>query len=348
MCIRRCIIVDSTRRGKSMPDALSKTVPIWICVLNRLLFPDDHNAGRLRTPEDVVSRSEHAQIEEHLWAFVEQARGLMLDTRALRETLHEKPIEPCWVTPDQESSSQSALPTDRNVIVLCTASGRALSSDESKSSYVQGAADDSESWALGLDAASFWTSIELLLSLSEDELPLAIEDVVSASSQTRAKALSVVAPSLIRPGSSVWIGTNAAAKTVGEGFDLLVICSDETAGSLAVEPNDRHVALQCGSGKVGSRKLRAQLPKLDELADRIRPDTQILVTCPSSKDLAVGVALAIISLYCNDDGTLVGRGSSAVLSKTLIKHRLSWIMVSMPGAAPSRATLQSVNAFLLG
>ncbi|KAA6374043.1 MAG: putative initiator tRNA phosphoribosyl transferase family protein [Streblomastix strix] len=29
-----CIIVDSTRKGKQFPDSLSKTIPIWICVMN--------------------------------------------------------------------------------------------------------------------------------------------------------------------------------------------------------------------------------------------------------------------------------------------------------------------------
>lgn len=30
-----CIIVDATRKGKRFPDSMSKTIPIWICVLNR-------------------------------------------------------------------------------------------------------------------------------------------------------------------------------------------------------------------------------------------------------------------------------------------------------------------------
>ena len=29
------VLVDSTRRGRSLPDALAKTVPIWACVINR-------------------------------------------------------------------------------------------------------------------------------------------------------------------------------------------------------------------------------------------------------------------------------------------------------------------------
>lgn len=32
-----CIIVDSTRKGKRFPDSMSKTIPIWTCVLNRCI-----------------------------------------------------------------------------------------------------------------------------------------------------------------------------------------------------------------------------------------------------------------------------------------------------------------------
>lgn len=32
-----CIIVDSTRKGKRFPDSMSKTIPIWACVLNRAI-----------------------------------------------------------------------------------------------------------------------------------------------------------------------------------------------------------------------------------------------------------------------------------------------------------------------
>lgn len=31
------MIVDSTRRGKRFPDSMSKTIPIWTCVLNRAI-----------------------------------------------------------------------------------------------------------------------------------------------------------------------------------------------------------------------------------------------------------------------------------------------------------------------
>lgn len=70
----RCIIVDSTRRGKSMPDALSKTIPIWCAVINRLLFEDMYESHKLSTPKDVVGSSEHTKIEELLHGFVDNVK----------------------------------------------------------------------------------------------------------------------------------------------------------------------------------------------------------------------------------------------------------------------------------
>jgi len=53
-----------------MPDALSKTVPIWCAVMNRALFPELRDSHTLYTPPRVVGESEHAQIEERLDGFV--------------------------------------------------------------------------------------------------------------------------------------------------------------------------------------------------------------------------------------------------------------------------------------
>ncbi|KAH8743121.1 tRNA A64-2'-O-ribosylphosphate transferase [Hyaloscypha finlandica] len=55
-----CIIVDYTRRGKRIPDALSKTIPIWCAVVNHLLFPDIIH--ELHTPPQAVTRSEHPKL----------------------------------------------------------------------------------------------------------------------------------------------------------------------------------------------------------------------------------------------------------------------------------------------
>ena len=94
--VLRLILVDSTRAGKRLPDALSKTVPIWCAVVNRAArkrglaevpspssppsSSSDITAAAvaedldldfdLRTPPGAVSPHEHAQIAARLdgWA----------------------------------------------------------------------------------------------------------------------------------------------------------------------------------------------------------------------------------------------------------------------------------------
>lgn len=56
-----------------MPDALSKTIPIWCCVMNRAIFPD-LGPHPLHTPPQAVSPSEHSQIEKRIDGFVQQFR----------------------------------------------------------------------------------------------------------------------------------------------------------------------------------------------------------------------------------------------------------------------------------
>lgn len=72
--ICRLILVDSTRSGKRMPDALSKTVPIWCTVVNRavkrMFSKGAEWDGGLYTPPGVVSPQEHTHIERRIdeWA----------------------------------------------------------------------------------------------------------------------------------------------------------------------------------------------------------------------------------------------------------------------------------------
>ncbi|KAK4889013.1 tRNA A64-2'-O-ribosylphosphate transferase [Elasticomyces elasticus] len=337
-----CIIVDSTRRGKSMPDALSKTVPIWIAVLNRLLFPEHPESHALHTPLEVVSQSEHSQIESRFPLFLEGLRDLNVDFDGLRSTLI-KPMRPVWVTPGGTLDASSLGESHGYChIILVTASNRESAGSHNVSKYVQGAADDHESWALGLDPAMFWANMQPLLETPESELPTLISRLVVEAQA----ATNVQTPTLVRPSTTIWIANNEAAEQLYRDFDVVVHCNDVASVNVATTLKIRYVHLACSSGKNGSRELRKELEKLSTLRDMLSPMSKVLVTCETGRDLAVGAALAILcSLYSND-GTLLGR-STVAMSKSLIKHRLSWIMVSMPIASPSRATLQSVNAHLM-
>lgn len=329
-----------------MPDALSKTIPIWIAVLNTILFPEDFASHQLRTPEDVVSRSEHSQIEARLPSLIEDLKSLELDLGRLRAKLSGRPMEPVWVTPD---STSPAIKVERHLkgrhlIVLCTASGRTTSAHRPDSDYVQGAADDSESWACGLTASKFWEHKEQLLSAPEDDLPELIQKLMNTEIDF---SETIKLPVVVR-STNVSIANNAAAETMYAEYDVVISCSTHPSTFLSEKLQKHYIHLTCGSGKIGSRQLRSQLAQVEQLRNVLSPSSRVLITCAGGKDLCVGVALAMICFFYDDKGSLMAEGTSAVQSKHIIKKRLAWITTSMPEASPSRATLQSVNAFLLG
>ena len=57
-----------------MPDALSKTVPIWCEVINQLLFPENEKESGLHTSRDAVSAEEQLGITRRIDSFVRQAK----------------------------------------------------------------------------------------------------------------------------------------------------------------------------------------------------------------------------------------------------------------------------------
>ncbi|KAK3676479.1 tRNA A64-2'-O-ribosylphosphate transferase [Recurvomyces mirabilis] len=342
-----CMIVDSTRRGKSMPDALSKTVPIWIATLNRYLFPELPTYHDLRTPSSFVSSSEHAQIEARLPGFVQDLSSLKIDCEGLRKLL-SKPMQSIWITPEDEPTFTPLEVTDtHHNIVLCTASSASSQAMHHSSGYVQGAADDSETWACGLDAQTYWMWGSELLHKPEEDMPSIIRAMVASRMKVASRK-----PVLVRPTTNIWIANNAAVEENSKDYDIVVQCGTTANSSLADMLGTRYIHLACDTGKNGSRQVRPQLAKLEVLPKLLKEGGNILVTCATGKDLAVGVALAMICRLCDDSGKLdlpsQGFEEVRVLNKALIKQRLSWIMVSMPDAAPSRATLQSVNSYLMG
>ncbi|KAK4991711.1 tRNA A64-2'-O-ribosylphosphate transferase [Elasticomyces elasticus] len=338
-----CIIVDSTRRGKSMPDALSKTVPIWCTVINRALFPEDVAAHNLVTPPSVVSASEHAQVTQRVEDFVADFLSLPLDFAAMRMRI-SKPLKPLWITPESGLPSSWQGHDRFHTIVLCTASRCIPGGEVFDNDYVQGAADDSESWACGLTPIIFWQSLHDLLNASEDDLPDTIRNIVQASHGRRDEK----APVLVKPTSNIFIGS----ETKDSEWEAVITCSPpntETASPNAAGPKRLH--LEIGSGKIGSRQLRHELSKVPAFVETLQTSQcpRILLASTESNDHATGVALALLCLYVGQSGCWLGqRSADNPVNKLFIKQRLSWIMASMPDASPSRATLQSVNAFLMG
>ncbi|KAI0397055.1 initiator tRNA phosphoribosyl transferase [Xylariaceae sp. FL0594] len=399
-----CIIVDSTRRGKQMPDALSKTVPIWCCVLNRVLFPDhddddDNPAGEgggmgcecehhmLYTPPNVVSRSEHAQAEARIPAHVAALKALDIDIAALRRQI-SKPLRPIWITPDSHLAPTDLVFDRFHPVVCCTSSRRVPGGEMSEGGYIQGAGDDTENWALGLTAPLFWANAEVLLSTPEPGLPDLVRSLVA--NKHRLEDGDAEKPVQVGPG--IFVGRLPI--TAASAANGAIAAQDRPGwGTIAFVPEttDRdswlrspfYMAVGIGKQvKIASRNLRTALPAICDFAqshlrERYRQQEErrerkenchdgkkeegdgeeernLLITCETGKDLSVGVALAVLCQFFDEAGNynqpkpkdLCAPGEG--VNKRIIKTKLGRIMMAFPEANPSRATLQSVNSYLMG
>lgn len=351
------VVVDSTRRGKSLPDSFSKTVPIWVAVINRALFPELIYAHSLQCPPapDDLGLSEISQIEAKLDGFVQSFVQLGVGISMLHNQL-KYPIRIIWEingrfsidVKDEEdgwgAASAPSTPEDRRVnqLVLCSASRRVRGAEASEGGYIQGAGDDSEGWSHGLTAQTFWKHRTELMESPEDGLELLIETLLEQDNEESSGKTTAVK---VSPTSQLYIGAGYAYQT--DEYDLIVNCENDNRG-LTAKP--RVLDMECRSGKLGSKDLRDKLPSASNvISEQLHKDadSRILVTCASGKDLSVGVVVAVLCLHYDDLGKLTEAEPSATIDKNLVKQRLAWITNAKPDANPSRATLQAVNSFLM-
>lgn len=403
------------------PDALSKTIPIWCCVLNRALFPSHPESHDLHVPPSAVSASEKSQmlarIPEGLDAFLQ----LKPDLATLRAQL-SKPLRPTWITQETTMTTATAADDDDDdrgeifekfrPVVCCTSSRRVVDGEMSgHAGYVQGAGDDTENWAHGLTPPVFWAHADALLGTPEGDLPDLIRSLVAAfppenfdvgstssSSSSSSAAADALPPSVRRLTPHLYVSPLPLPLSLPGGdatwCTIALVSTPSPPGTWARSP--RHMEVGLGRHKAASRNLRTALVTICSFATRFltddsasssspgtdvdpqqalnqQPRKRILVACETSgKDLAVGVALALLC-WCFEDeeGAVVRRiggegakyaaageseaaaapgpetNSLPSFNKTMIRIRLGRIMMAMPDANPNRATLQSVNSFLM-
>ncbi|KAI8623689.1 initiator tRNA phosphoribosyl transferase [Xylariaceae sp. FL1651] len=345
-----CIIVDSTRRGKQMPDALSKTVPIWCCVLNRVLFPEAIQCHKLYTPPNVVSRSEHSQAEARIPEHVDVLQALDIDVAALSRHI-SKPLRPIWVTQESQLTPTEHVFDDFHPIICCTSSRRVPGGEMSEGGYIQGAGDDTENWALGLTAPIFWSHAASLLSTPEPDLPDLVRLLVASRvADPEANTLVPVAPCLLVSRLPVPAQSLSACT---------ITLPSKTTDQCSWVKSPVLMEVGIGKQKLASRNLRVALPSICDFvrrsleqegpdAEKAPAQKQVVVACETGRDLSVGVALALLCQLFDDEGSYKPRAPDAAVNKNVIKMKLGRIMLAFPEANPSRATLQSVNSYLMG
>ena len=203
--------------------------------------------------------------------------------------------------------------TSYHTIICCTASRRVIGAEMTEEGYIQGAGDDSEGWSNGLTPTLFWDHREQLLAAVEEDMV----DLVQGLS-TRHQDHDAASSDAVRIGpTKLYIGT-LASPAQAEQYDGIVICGGTVPSNQDQHAKDQKLLyLLCGHGKLGSRALRSQLPRIPpfiaDLPDCSSPPS-ILFVCPNGKDLSVGIALAVLCLFFDDDCKLTRCTSLRVFS----------------------------------
>ncbi|XP_058732244.1 uncharacterized protein C3F10.06c isoform X1 [Vicia villosa] len=214
-----CMIVDSTRRGKRFPDSMSKTIPIWTCVLNRAIsqFRTDSNihendaalpqedcngCGEIARDWDCslhlplwVPQTEKASIEEHLEEWTEQLKASGADIASLAVSL-KKPLRPLWISQKtviwlNEVPHHDSWDFTPIILVSASSSSNGVSQHNRTTSefswnYIPGAGDDEESWSRGLTPPLFWNHVYDLINSGPELCNQKVADIVEKSRVCRA------------------------------------------------------------------------------------------------------------------------------------------------------------------
>ena len=393
------IIVDSTRRGKRIPDAQSKTIPIWCAVLNILMATAVGAKFKLEemlyVPPEAVSKSEYELILGRLPDFVRKLSELdIVNGRQLYETLGGRFLRPFWIYPGspilqastdvftgQHDGSHWEVNEDEKIIpiILCTVSYQAQDGLDKQFgfSYVQGAADDHELWSNGLTPTTFWSNVDELTdkSKTDEELVAITRRLLNEdNTHTNGSKLEEILVSTDKITPELVLGraldnsviNNKLRFQLSRQYSLVIILSDTIRVDKDVTSSGEEAA-SCDQAlvkiyhlqsqtKKGSRELRTKLPEiLTEVSNTLKKGCQlpILICCNSGTDLSIGVLLAVLSRHYSQDWSLLpvedAISNPPIATKTTIRKHLTRIIAHLGGRNinPSRATLNSVNSFLM-
>ena len=186
------IIVDTTKKGKRVPDALSKTIPIWMALLNNLCADEDRQTEFVfDSIASIVSPTEAQQITNLLPSLMKKFKSFKVDVEGLIMPFLDakKPLKPIFVHPASRMfettlgreafwNVEDLANLDFTPVILVSASFSSSSDDTplfpvvNSFMYVQGAADDSELWSEpGFKQNHFWKLADRITNdISESEL----------------------------------------------------------------------------------------------------------------------------------------------------------------------------------
>ncbi|KVI01215.1 Initiator tRNA phosphoribosyl transferase [Cynara cardunculus var. scolymus] len=354
-----CMIVDSTRKGKRFPDSMSKTIPIWTCVLNRAILNYRNKMDGINKPmEEGVNSSaqnsdttvhespkwdsslhlplwvpdtERVRIECNLDGWIKQLETSGADIASISSLL-KKPLRPLWISqktviwlnevPDYDS-------WDFTPIILISASAardvyRQKRSSEFSWNYIAGAGDDEESWARGLTPTLFWNNVYDLINSGPDVCNQKVAAIVERDRVYRAQRGQNAPQVSVKPTKLA--STNS---THIQDQPLDVIMEDGTGGHSL---GDEHPIYWLGSTNLAVYFKASNV-------DGILNCDQNQILC--REDISVCVCLAILISLFNVEGVYDDGKSfkETQITKLDMRQRLIFICKFAVNARPSREYL---------
>ncbi|XP_021723554.1 uncharacterized protein C3F10.06c-like isoform X1 [Chenopodium quinoa] len=280
-----CIIVDSTRKGKRFPDSMSKTIPVWSCVLNRVIqryknmIHENFSAANEEKPKENstdwdchlhlplwVPKTEKASIENRLDDFTALLEESGADIASLAASLR-KPLRPLWISqksviwlnevPDHDSWDFTPL-----ILVSGSSSNGFLpqrTSSEFSWNYIPGAGDDEESWARGLTPDLFWNHVYDLINCGPDLCNKKVSEIVEKDRVYRAQRGQDAPQILVKSQKS--LETN--------GHHEFPLHSEFESIKVGVSPSTKRDSSICWLGltniSVSTTQLAATKPDVDSI-----------------------------------------------------------------------------------
>ena len=163
---------------------------------------------------------------------------------------------------------------------------------------------------MGLTPVMFWQHKDELLAAAPGEIEKLAKSIVEDSEfsekmPTVSTECCEKTASLVKPTTSIFIGVLAILNVLNPSeYDAVIVCSSKSDPEMEVRWKKKYVHLLCVDGKLGSRSLRTELPKMQVFLDRVGSFKKILFCCLTGKDLSVGCALVALCLYVDEDGIL--------------------------------------------
>eukprot|EP01060_Flectonema_neradi_P029402 TRINITY_DN4061_c0_g1_i1.p1 TRINITY_DN4061_c0_g1~~TRINITY_DN4061_c0_g1_i1.p1 ORF type:complete len:458 (+),score=70.81 TRINITY_DN4061_c0_g1_i1:45-1418(+) len=340
-------IIDSTRKGKVYPDALTRTIPIWAAVINRIKSLKE---GPLQPTEvSNFSHSERSQVDAKIDRFVKE--GLQSGV-VWEEVVLTKPIEVRFISHQTNSPISvfcSANPDAHTIFCISVSSP---SPDYRPSfSYIQGAGDDHQTWSRGLEPAGFWEHKDQLLQLDNLSCVDLAEQIASQHAVNRSAFTNDTAtPTILVGDYTIKISSSTEGGVPGIEFLSQRPCEGPERENVLFDGNiesQNSDHLKCVVRSDSKKDFEKSAPFIISFANEwFKEHKELTISCETGSDVSVAASVLIIAALSSSGWELDFEPPSEV-SKQRLRAILSRLTTYAPRSSPSRNLMKQLNRFFL-